>query len=305
MTVVPKYLTHYPNMDSELPFHIKVNHLVNGFESHRHDYLEFSYVIEGHGSETINGVKHLMLPGTFTLVMPYQFHEIHSDPGTPLQLFNCNFGIHLYSPSEQLPGIEWNLAEANLPSFVQVDDSEEQRRFQTLLGELRTEYSGTEPWRHSLIKAKLTEVLVRFDRLRRSKQSDRQEIAVAHAYDRKKPRGSVWKVIQYIHSHYRDDLTLTGLAERFGFSVPYLSELFKRAVGQNFVTFVHEVRIRQACGLLISTEMSVLEIAMETGYGSYNTFARIFRESKGMTPAAFRKSHVLQPSELDLSITTK
>ncbi|MCR8634051.1 AraC family transcriptional regulator [Paenibacillus radicis (ex Xue et al. 2023)] len=299
MAVVPKYLTHYPNMDSELPFHIKVNQLVNGFESHRHDYLEFSYVIEGSGSETINGVKHLMLPGTFTLVMPYQFHEIHSDPGSPLQLFNCNFGIHLYSPAEQLPGIDWNSAEANLPSFVQVEDSEEQRRFQSVLEELSAEYSGAEPWRNSLIKAKLTEVLVRFDRLRRSMQPGLQEAAAAHAYVRKKPRSSVWQVIQYIHNHYRDDLTLSGLAERFGFSVPYLSELFKRALGQNFVTFVHDVRIRQACGLLISTEMSVLEIAMETGYGSYNTFARIFRESKGITPAGFRKGHLSQPQPLD------
>ncbi|MDF2961645.1 MAG: AraC family transcriptional regulator [Paenibacillus sp.] len=295
MTVVPKYLTHYPNMDSELPFHMKVNRLVYGFESHRHDYLEFSYVIEGRGFETINGVKHMMLPGTFTFVMPYQFHEIHSDPGTPLKLYNCNFGIHLYSPSEQIPGIDWHSAEAELLSFVQVEDPEEQHRFLAVLEELYAEYNGSGLWRHSLIKAKLTEVLVRFDRLRRNLQPHLQEPAAFH--DRRKPKGSVWKVIQYIHTHYRDDLTLSGLAGRFGFSVPYLSELFKRTVGQNFVTFVHDVRIRQACGLLISTEMSVLDIALETGYGSYNTFARIFRENKGMTPAAFRKSHTLQPPD--------
>jgi AraC-like DNA-binding protein len=294
MTVVPKYLTHYPNMDSELPFHLKVNRLLRDFESHRHDYLEFSYVIQGRGYESINGVEHVMQPGTFTLVMPYQFHEIHSDPEDPLCLYNCNFGIHLYGPNEQLPGIEWHGAEAGLPSFVQVEEPEEQCKIQTVLEELYAEYSGSEPWRHSLIKAKLTEVLVRFDRYRRN---GRQKLAEAAAYDRKKPRDNIWQVIQYIHMHYREDLTLSGLAERFGFSVPYLSELFKRTVGQNFVTFVHDVRIRQACGLLISTEMSVLDIALETGYGSYNTFARIFRESKNMTPAAYRKSHALQLSE--------
>ncbi|WP_165972393.1 helix-turn-helix domain-containing protein [Paenibacillus piri] len=295
MSVVPKYLTHYPNMDSELPFHLKVNRLLHGFESHRHDYLEFSYVIAGHGYETINGVRHIMQPGTFTLVMPYQFHEIQSEPGTPLTLYNCNFGIHLYSPSEPLPGIDWLSAEAQLPPFMQVDDPDEQHRFQTVLEELYEEYTGTAPWRHSLIKAKLTEVLVRFDRLRRSLQQP-DITAPSAIQDRRKPRDSVWKVIQFIHTNYREDLTLSGLAERFGFSVPYLSELFKKAVGQNFVTFVHDVRIRQACGLLISTEMSVLDIALESGYGSYNTFARIFRESKGMTPAAYRKSHWPQPS---------
>jgi YesN/AraC family two-component response regulator len=128
-------------------------------------------------------------------------------------------------------------------------------------------------------------------------QPEVQKKPAAHPHDKKKQRGSVWKVIQYIHTHYREDLTLSGLAERFGFSVPYLSELFKRAVGLNFVTFVHEVRLRQACGLLISTEMSVLDIALESGYGSYNTFARIFKESKGMTPASYRKSYALHLSE--------
>ncbi|MCL6458869.1 MAG: AraC family transcriptional regulator [Gorillibacterium sp.] len=294
MAIVPKYFTHYTNMDSELPFHIKVNRLVDGFESHRHDYLEFSYVIEGHGSESINGIKHPMQPGTFTLVMPYQFHEIHSEPDSPLKLFNCNFGIHLYSPSEPMPGIDWHSAEARIPSYIQVNDPEEQCRFQTILEELQSEYMGTEPWRHSLIKSKLTEVLIRFDRLRMNMQlnSNLQERADVHY--KMKHKESVWKVIQYIHTHYREDVTLSGLAERFGFSIPYLSEMFKRDVGQNFVTLVHDVRIRQACALLISTEMSVLDIALETGYGSYNTFARIFRENKGMTPASFRKSNARQ-----------
>jgi AraC-like DNA-binding protein len=287
MPVVPVYLTHYPNMDTALPFHIKIN-LVAEFGSHRHDFLEFSYVTEGRGYEIINGVKHPMEPGTFTLVMPYQFHEIHSEPGHPLRLYNCNFGIHLYNSAEQLPGTD--MPDDHLLPYIQVDDTE-QAQFLAILDELYTEYQADERWREALIKAKLTEVLVRFDRLRRKAQHEEpvREHEVVEGRDRIKPNGDIWKAIQYIHNHYREDLTLSGLAQRFGFSVSYLSELFKKSIGQNFVAFVHEVRIRQACGLLIATEMNVLDIALETGYGSYNTFARIFKENKGMTPAVFRK----------------
>jgi AraC-like DNA-binding protein len=295
MAAVPRYLTHYPNMDTVLPFHMTINTLVKGFPSHRHDFLEFSYVIEGSGSEVINGVEHPMQPGTFTLVMPYQYHEIHPDPGARLSLYNCNFGIHLYAPGEALPGIDWQPAEESLPPFVQMAGGE-QERMNHMLQEMMAEYTGDEPWRRALIKAKLTEVLVHFDRVRRVQRP--QAVSSVTIVGKAHPRGSLWRVIQHIHSHYQDDLTLSGLAERFGFSVPYLSELFKKTVGQNFVTIVHDVRIRQACGLLVSTEMNVSDIALESGYGSYNTFARIFRETKGMTPVAYRKSNALKPLSL-------
>jgi AraC-like DNA-binding protein len=298
MTVVPVYLTHYPNMDTALPFHIKLNRLDRDFGSHRHDFLEFSYVIEGRGFEIINGVKHRMEPGTFTLVMPYQFHAIHSDKESPLCLYNCNFGIHLYNSTEPLPGSAEPYDGYEALPYAQVP-LEEQPLFLAIMEELFKEYKGEQIWRQALIKAKLTEVLVRFDRLRRSvdKEAPLPGRAKFEGKERGKPNSDIWKVIQFIHEHYREDLTLSGLAGRFGFSVSYLSELFKKTMGQNFVSFVHEVRIRQACALLIATEMNVLEIALETGYGSYNTFTRIFKESKGMTPAIFRKQNTLEPTD--------
>ncbi len=88
MTYFPDYLKTYPNMDSSFPFHFSRNTLDRGFRAHRHDYLEFSYVVNGRGAETINDVKHTMTPGTFTFVLPYQVHEIFTDPGAscPIQL---------------------------------------------------------------------------------------------------------------------------------------------------------------------------------------------------------------------------
>lgn len=294
MAVIPRYVTHYPNMDSTLPFHVKIHRLENGFESHRHDFMEFSYVIEGYGTEIINGVEHRMMPGTFTLVLPYQYHEIVSEPGTPLILYNCNFGIHLYDPGEKVPGIDWLQAEESLPPFAQIAESEH-IYFVAALEEMLKEYNREDVWKHALLKAKLTEVLVRFDRFRRNTALSIPKNELVYLKDRVLPKGNIWQVICYIHTHFQDDLTLTGVADRFGFSVPYLSELFKKTIGQNFLAFVHEVRIRQACALLISTEMNVSDIALETGYGSYNTFSRIFREMKGITPASYRKLKGLQP----------
>lgn len=89
----PQYLKEYPNRNSPMPLHISINRLDHGFPPHRHDFLELEYVIEGRGTEFLNGVAHPMLPGTLTFILPYQIHEIRTEPGQTLVLYNCMFSM--------------------------------------------------------------------------------------------------------------------------------------------------------------------------------------------------------------------
>ncbi|MNI52474.1 Arabinose operon regulatory protein [compost metagenome] len=98
---------------------------------------------------------------------------------------------------------------------------------------------------------------------------------------------------------------MSDLAVHFHFSMSHLSELFKKYVGQNFVFFLHELRIRHALGLLKSTQMSVSEIAYDVGFGSYKTFSRVFRQMKQMTPMEFRKLTEASKLALETSVPVK
>ncbi|MDQ6419066.1 AraC family transcriptional regulator [Paenibacillus sp. LHD-117] len=290
MTYFPDYLKTYPNMDTASPLHISLNTLQSGFRAHRHDFLEFSYVVEGTGSETINEALHPMKPGTFTFVLPYQVHQIYTDPGSKLVLYNCMFGMDLLmeaSLQERMLGL---IDAGGAPSFIQLAGEEHERMLQ-LLHDMYGEYRGGEPWRHTMLQLRLKEILVRFDRHRRTQEQtarNGRETVQPHRSSLGK-HSSVWPIIHYIHQHYQDDLTLSELAERFSLSVSRISEVIKETTGQNFLHFLHDLRIRHACSLLVSTEMSVSEIALEVGYGSYNTFSRVFRESKGIVPKEYRK----------------
>jgi AraC-like DNA-binding protein len=288
MTMYPKYLTDFPNMHSDFPFHLSINSLKNGYPAHRHDYLEFSYVIEGHGSEVINGVIHPMKPGTFTLVLPYEIHEIHTEPGDELQLYNCMFGMNMLLGTFANIGLSALLLEVDehVPPYAQLEDHLAQTMM-LLLERMYNEYLGNGNWKNALLGAGLIETLALFDRSR----------SVTFPPKRKHPEtaasGRIWGVIHYVHTHYSEELTLTEIAEKFHFSVSHLSELFKKYVGQNFVHFLHELRLRHAMGLLRSTEMNIADIAYEVGFGSYQTFSRTFRELKHMTPANYRKHTAL------------
>ncbi|MDR6554800.1 AraC family transcriptional regulator [Paenibacillus qinlingensis] len=288
MTYFPDYLKTYPNMHSPFPFHLSRNTLEHGFRAHRHDYLEFSYVVEGRGAESINDVKHTMAPGTFTFVLPYQVHEIFTDPGQKLVLFNGMFSMDLLMEPGNDQGLSELFQDSNaLPAYVQFDGAE-QAQMTALIEDMVKEYHSDERYRQTLLKAKLKEILIRFDR-HRYQHAGQEEEATTLAKSPSRSSHAVWPIIHYIHRNYQEDLALSDLAARFTMSVSRISEVIKQTTGQTFVHFLHDLRLRHACSLLVSTDMSVTEIALEVGYGSYKTFSRIFRETKGIVPKEYRR----------------
>lgn len=284
MTMFPMYLSEYPNMKTAFPFHLSINEVKTSFPSHRHDYLEFSLVIEGQGFEVINGKKHKMEPGTFTFILPYQIHEITADQNSSLILYNCVFDLGLLHEI----GLQGLLSgNYSLEAFIKLSNNDF-LKIKQILHEMLMEYKLAKPHKEILLKAKLAEIFVLFERIRRN------EKGVPNSNIIMTKKGVIWDIIQYIHTQYHEDITLSYLAKKFHVSIPYLSELFKEQLGQNFIHFLHEVRIRHACSLLTSTNIAVTDIALEVGYRSFQTFSRVFREHKKITPTAFRKAHKIE-----------
>jgi AraC-like DNA-binding protein len=284
MTYFPDYLKSYPNMHTSYPLHLSLNRLEEGFRAHRHDFLEFSYVVNGSGSESINDISHPMVPGTFTFVQPYQVHELFTDPGSTLVLYNCEFSMDLLMEPGQDDGLARLINDMRpLPAYAQFEE-QELEQMGLLIEDMFREYNGDARWRRELLKIRLKEILVRFDRFRLKGITGQGD--VCHS---PKASPSVWPIIHYIHHNYQEELTLSYLADLFAMSVSRISEVIKHATGQTFVHFLHDMRLRHACSLLVSTDMSVMEIAYEVGYGSYKTFSRTFHESKGITPKDYRK----------------
>ncbi|WP_409341766.1 helix-turn-helix domain-containing protein [Paenibacillus sp. MBLB4367] len=284
----PVYLTEYPNMHSTFPFSIKTER-IEGIFRHRHDFLEFIFVLEGQGVQIVNGIRHSLQPGTLVFLLPYQFHEITCEAGRHLKLFICNFDLELLFHSKEG---DWGLAaivledSAGLPPYVQPEERDKMR-MDEIFGEMMREYEGNDRMRPIMIKAKLLEALVLFDRFRYRQHANGLE--EGSNGNRELGKRNFWQVIRYVHLHYREEMTLDHLAGIFHYNASHLSELFKIRIGQTFVHFLQGLRIRHACGLLSSTELSVAAIAYEVGFGSFQTFSRTFLKIKGIQPTAYRK----------------
>ena len=66
--------------------------------------------------------------------------------------------------------------------------------------------------------------------------------------------------------------------------------LFKKASGKTYIQFLNEIRIGQACQLLIEGKLSVKEICYESGFVNFTSFHRTFRSLTGTTPLAYQKA---------------
>ncbi|WP_274651155.1 AraC family transcriptional regulator [Paenibacillus humicola] len=97
------------------------------------------------------------------------------------------------------------------------------------------------------------------------------------------------EVVRYINSHYMQELSLHGVADKFYVSPYYLSRFFKEATGFTFVEYVNSVRIKEAKKLLEQSSMKVRLISKKAGFGSVTHFGRVFKSVTGHTPLYYRK----------------
>ncbi|WP_005031568.1 AraC family transcriptional regulator [Holophaga foetida] len=99
-------------------------------------------------------------------------------------------------------------------------------------------------------------------------------------------------ILRHIHAHFRT-VTLTDLASRFHVNAPELSSLLKRYTGKTFSESVREIRIHKAARLLENSELSLAAIAESSGYTDASHFHKEFKRFYGMTPGAYRKTHLI------------
>ncbi len=97
---------------------------------------------------------------------------------------------------------------------------------------------------------------------------------------------------EYISQHYMDQkLLLEDVAGEIGLNPIYFSTLFKKETGENFSTYLVNIRMSRAKELLLSTNDTMIQICEEVGYRDSRYFSQLFRKVVGVKPAMYRKLH--------------
>jgi AraC-like DNA-binding protein len=95
--------------------------------------------------------------------------------------------------------------------------------------------------------------------------------------------------------HLDPNLSLRKLSSATGVSEINLSQTFSRLLNTNFFEYVNARRVEEAKALLLASDHSVLQIAIDAGFNSRSAFYSAFKESTGLTPVGYRKSGTAHP----------
>src|ERR1039458_7632263 len=95
-------------------------------------------------------------------------------------------------------------------------------------------------------------------------------------------------VMVYILSNL-SDTRMSEAAKLARMSTSTFSRFFKKNSGQNFIDFVHKVRVSQACNLLANSSESITDICFACGYNNISNFNRHFLRSKHVIPSVYRR----------------
>ncbi|MCD7956756.1 MAG: AraC family transcriptional regulator [Lachnospiraceae bacterium] len=97
------------------------------------------------------------------------------------------------------------------------------------------------------------------------------------------------ELTDYIAAHYQEHISLEQGAEIMHMSPKYFSSFFAKTFLVSFTQYVNHYRVDQACVLLKTTDLPIMEIAFETGFENFSYFIRKFKEIRGCTPKEYRK----------------
>ena len=96
---------------------------------------------------------------------------------------------------------------------------------------------------------------------------------------------------QYLEEHLCAEVRLEQIAAAAGLSTFHFCRQFKKATGSTPLRYVLERRVERAKRLVVETDKTLVEIALELGFSGQSHFTAIFRKLTGQTPRRYREAH--------------
>lgn len=233
------------------------------FGRHMHRSFEFIHVLGGVLTLNLYGsdAKYEIMPGKAAMIMPYQVHSYYTE--TESRYIMAIFSGGYVRAFNDMVDSGSRIAESPVFDF---DDEK-----------LSRELLATDDGDLLMLKAYLYAICAAFNR-----QSVFRERSGSDA-------NLLDLMINYVETHFKENITLRQIAEKYNYNYQYLSNFFNTRLGMNFKRFLNECRIQEACVLLRENGCNITEAAYQSGYDTLRSFNREFVNITGVTPSEYRR----------------
>lgn len=238
---------------------------VNMCLPHFHAGIELVYVLKGEFTATINGQVMTVRKGEILVNNCYSVHAYASDG-------SCS-SIVTTIPLSVVPSIQKVLTSNRFRFNILADDERHSLEFY-----MRT--LADNPDNHILQKGISYALLghltgaIPMDPVCSSDQAD-----------------IICSILNYLNDHFTQRLTVEQVAAHFGYSRSRFSHLFKSTVGYSLPQYLNMLRCRSICESLMTTDIPVVDLAVNAGFNNAHTFYTAFKACYHMTPKEYLKLH--------------
>ncbi|SDE07586.1 AraC-like ligand binding domain-containing protein [Paenibacillus sp. UNCCL117] len=267
---------------------------------HAHQGMELLIVHEGHGAVVIEQQLIEVVPGTILCFRPFQLHRIRIH-NLPQQRYVRSMFVFEPAVLERtlapFPGLnDFFRALWKAPQAWQSFQVQELAPWEILFREYAARVKSASAQHAERLLEEQLLFLTAF--LHRLKAESAALPAAAGGPVRQLPssapghkgQSTAEQIMTWVEAHYTEPFELERLAQAIHLSPNHVSALFRQNVGSTITEYVTARRIRQACWLLRTTDISVQEIGSQIGLGNFSYFCQLFKKNVGLTPHKFRQS---------------
>lgn len=261
-----------------MPFEIVYSDRPLSYHIHTHVYYELLYVSDGAVMMTIRGKEYRVEAGSLVFLNQFDEHATR-------MISDIYRRYYLLIPQMQLKAFHKDALLLSVFRFhgekfpYVLPAGSDKTRFDTYFSLLKNAADRGGAYMDERIEALMTLILAD---------------ALALRPDMFIPAGDtsflpMQEILDELDRTFEKGFSLRSLAEKFHVSPGCLSAHFRHHVGMSPMQYITQRRLNHARELLNKTDMSVMEISMQCGYGDVSNFVRRFRQQFQVTPLQFRQ----------------
>lgn len=257
--------------------------------THKHDFIELTYVAKGELNQLIAGQKYTFVAGDVCII---DRNSEHADSARDQD----NFMISICMKEEffdelfisEIEEDEFQkfirtalLKQKSFKQFLKFTPRGKENVLFPIIEQVAKEKKENRKGSSHIIKGLMIRI---FELL-----TKHYELSLNETQSKKMNQLLFVKVEEYLRKHYKD-ASIKELVIHFHFQEDYFTRLIKKQTGMSFSQFLRHIRLSKAVELLLNTNLPVNQIIETVGYENRYHFYTLFKEQYGMTPKEFRQT---------------
>ena len=247
---------------------------------HFHNYLEIGWCYHGHGTLSFADRQLRYGDAMFTLIPKNVPHTTNSDPGNICKWEFLFIDLDAFVNRELS---DWRIRPEELLKRIEGEGillrQSEHPRLAALLQMIFSECRDESPYYKDALKGYLRVLVIEL--LRRSSAFPVEE-------GQRRFNGYISTALQYIATHYAEDIHVSDIAANSGLSESHFRRLFEESTNMKPVDYLNMIRVNKACELMCSEEAPMSEIGQSVGFQTTSSFNRNFKALTNITPLQWK-----------------